>query len=97
MTSEGVGEATDRAERHREHEERDPDDVQQEPRQTLHDAVGNVREHRGQAGDVHGCVPAFSRGRNDVAAQGVDQLLRPLVLRREVRVHEAVATVFGPL
>ena len=78
----------DRAERHREHEERDPDDVQQEPRQALHDLVGDIRERRGQAGDIHGCVPAFGRRRYDVAAQGVDQPLRPLVLRREGRLYE---------
>ena len=78
----------DRPERHREHEERDADDVEEEDRQPLHDPVGDVDERRVQAGDVDGRIAAFGRSRHDVASQTVDEVARRLVLRRRVRGDE---------
>ena len=83
-----VSEIDDRPEGHREHDERDPDDVEEEQRQPLVDPVGDVLERRVEARHVRHRLAALGRRRDDVRAQPVDELLGLLVLRRRVGGHE---------
>ena len=72
----------DRAEGHREHEDRDADDVEQEPRRALVDAVADVDEGRVLAAHVGARLAAAERLRARCVAQRVDQVVRLRVLRR---------------
>ena len=83
-----VSEIDDRAERHRQHDERDADDVEQEQRHPLDDLVGDVLERRRLAGDVGDRVAAGGGRGHDVVAQPVDEVVGLLVLRRRLRRHE---------
>ena len=83
-----VSETTIGPECHREHDERDADDVEQEERQPLDDPVGDVLEGRRLPRDVRDGIASGRRRRHDLVAQAVDELVRLLVLRCRVRGDE---------